>query len=112
MLSRPFCLSGPHFRRGPHFFRKETCNHEPSKSKTRAVQRRFAGSGYAAFKSDLAEAIVEFLRPIQQRCRAILEDGKGLEAVLKAGAETARARSRAVLGRVHAALGFIPCPAA
>ena len=37
----------------------------------RKLKTHFAGKGYAQLKGDLAEATVEFLRPIQQRVREI-----------------------------------------
>jgi tryptophanyl-tRNA synthetase len=38
---------------------------------TQEVEAHFAGKGYAQLKGDLAEATVEFLRPIQHRVREI-----------------------------------------
>src|SRR6185295_6433514 len=41
---------------------------------TQQVEDHFAGKGYAQLKGDLADATVEFLRPIQQRMREITEE--------------------------------------
>ena len=73
-----------------------------------ATKERYAGKGYGEFKSDLAEVLIEFLRPIQQRYREIVEDRRSLANVLRRGAQTAGRRSGEVLNRVHRALGFIP----
>jgi tryptophanyl-tRNA synthetase len=52
------------------------------------VEEHFAGKGYAQLKSDLAEATVEFLRPIQQRVREISDEQ--LDRILDSGREKAR----------------------
>lgn len=69
---------------------------------------RYEGKGYGDLKKELAEAIVEFLRPVQQRYRDIIADEPGLARVLADGAARALARTRPLLARVHEALGFIP----
>lgn len=55
----------------------------------------FEGKGYGHFKTDLAEATVEFLRPFQERVSQYSEDE--LKAILKAGAEKARVIARETL---------------
>ena len=71
------------------------------------LQQRYVGRGYGQFKEDLAEAVVESLGVIRQRYRAIAEDRGGLEAILARGAESARRRAQATLGRVYDALGLV-----
>ncbi|HUR40560.1 MAG TPA: tryptophan--tRNA ligase [Verrucomicrobiae bacterium] len=73
-----------------------------------AIERRFAGQGYGKFKLGVAEAVIEKLKPVQQRYRDIRSDESGLRAVLKDGAGRASVRADATLKRVHDALGFIP----
>lgn len=73
-----------------------------------AIETRFAGLGYGAFKQTVADAVVECLRPVQERYREIREDTDGLRQILRQGAATASQRADATLQRVHAALGFIP----
>jgi len=73
-----------------------------------AIERRFAGAGYGKFKAAVAEAVIEKLKPVQQRYRDIRADESGLRAVLKDGAGRAAARADRTLKRVHEALGFIP----
>jgi tryptophanyl-tRNA synthetase len=73
-----------------------------------AIERRFSGQGYGAFKAAVAEAVIECLKPVQQRYREIRDDEPGLQRVLKDGAERAAARAARTLARVHDVLGFIP----
>ena len=52
------------------------------------VEDHFAGKGYAQLKGDLAEATIEFLRPIQQRVREITDER--LDEILNQGREKAQ----------------------
>ncbi len=72
-----------------------------------SLQKKYEGKGYAQFKSDLAEVIVESLRPIQDRYRQIREEQSELQGILKRGAAAASARARTTMEDVYAKLGFI-----
>jgi tryptophanyl-tRNA synthetase len=67
----------------------------------------YAGRGYGDLKADTAEAVVEFVTPIQARVNELLADSAELEAVLAAGAERAREVSAKTLQRVYERLGFL-----
>ena len=73
-----------------------------------ALEQRFAGQGYGAFKAAVADSVVECLRPVQERYHQIREDRESLRRVLKDGAERAAAKADATLRRVHDVLGLIP----
>ncbi|MBN1351766.1 tryptophan--tRNA ligase [candidate division KSB1 bacterium] len=79
-------------------------SNEPFESLT----ERFAGKGYAPFKAELADMVVEFLKPIQARFKEIRSDKSELESILKAGAEIANARTQRLMRKVYKKLGFIP----
>ncbi len=64
----------------------------------------FEGKGYGQFKTDLAEATVEFLRPFQERMKQY--DDETLSRILKAGAEKARSIARTTLYNVHQRMGI------
>lgn len=64
----------------------------------------FAGKGYGHFKTELAEATVEFLRPFQERVKQY--DDETLLAILKPGAEKARAIASETLANVYLKLGI------
>ena len=67
----------------------------------------YAGHGYGDLKKDTAEAVVEFIRPIQQRTAAFLDDPAQLDKLLAAGAEKARAVAVDTLARVYDRIGFL-----
>jgi tryptophanyl-tRNA synthetase len=69
-----------------------------------ALEARFAGKGYAALKSDLADATVEFLRPFQERVQALSDDE--LDRIFDAGAERARSVAAVTLDAVSTCLGL------
>src|SRR6476646_7952019 len=72
------------------------------KSQEECVEH-FAGKGYGDFKRELAEVVVEFLRPFQERVKQY-EDAS-LRKILDAGAEKARSVARPTLMRVYEVLG-------
>jgi len=63
---------------------------------------------YGPLKADTAEAVVELLRPIQQRYAALVDDPTGTNAILANGAEKARAIAGSTLTRARDALGLLP----
>jgi tryptophanyl-tRNA synthetase len=63
---------------------------------------------YGLLKSDAADAVVELLGPIQDRYRELLADPGQLSALLRKGAEKARAVAGATLQRAYDAIGFLP----
>jgi tryptophanyl-tRNA synthetase len=68
------------------------------------VEEHFAGKGYAQLKGDLAEATVEFLRPIQQRVREISDEQ--LDAILAQGREKAEQIASVTLAQVFERTGL------
>ncbi len=67
----------------------------------------YSGKGYGDLKKDLAEVVAEFVRPIQERTRAYLDDPGQLDKLLATGAEKARAVSCATLRTVYQRIGFL-----
>jgi tryptophanyl-tRNA synthetase len=65
----------------------------------------FAGKGYGHFKTELAETVVEFLKPFQQRVKDF--DDAELNRILKDGAEKARAIARQTLRDVYEKMGIV-----
>lgn len=65
-------------------------------------------SRYGDLKADCAEAVVETLRPIQDRYATYTADPTGTAAILARGAERARATATGVLARVRQNLGLLP----
>lgn len=69
------------------------------------VEQRFQGCGYGQFKRELAEVIIEALRPIQERFKEIYRS-EDLVPTLKEGAQRARETAAATLKEVKKALGI------
>ncbi len=72
------------------------------------LERAYAGRGYGELKADLAEAAVEFVRPIQRRTHEFLDDVGELDRVLGIGAERAQAVSAETLRVAYDRVGFLP----
>lgn len=68
----------------------------------------YEGKGYAQFKDDVAEVVVEELRPIQERCEYLLKNKDYLEKIYVAGAEKAEKVARKTLSKAYKKVGFIP----
>ena len=73
-----------------------------------SLEDQYRAQGYGRLKSDVAEAVVALVEPIQARFTEIRESDQALDALLAAGAATARQKAQSTLGEVHAALGLIP----
>lgn len=69
------------------------------------IVNEYRGRGYADFKNDLAEVIIEGLKPIQERMKS-LSDNEVLE-ILRKGAEKVRPIAKAKLDEVKKKVGFI-----
>jgi len=67
-------------------------------------EAHFEGKGYGDFKSELAEAVVEFLRPFQERVRSVSDSD--LQNILENGAAKARSVAAATLAETYAKLGL------
>jgi len=72
------------------------------------IENRYIGKGYGRFKDDLAEAIVEVLRPIQERYEEYRKNKDFLEGIYSEGAEKAERLANRTLKKVYKKVGFIP----
>ena len=70
------------------------------------VEKRYVGAGYGQFKSDVGDALVELLEPIQARFRALRDDSAELERMLAIGAAKAREVSAPTLEKMYDRMGF------
>jgi tryptophanyl-tRNA synthetase len=68
----------------------------------------YEGRGYGDLKTDTAEAVVDYVTPLQQRVDELLADPAELQAILAKGAARAREVSAKTIGRVYEQLGFLP----
>jgi tryptophanyl-tRNA synthetase len=70
------------------------------------IESRYDGAGYGDFKSDVAEAVIEMMSPIQERYRELRADQAELERILRLGVEKARTVSAPTLARMYEHMGF------
>ncbi|MER7697484.1 MULTISPECIES: tryptophan--tRNA ligase [unclassified Streptomyces] len=72
------------------------------------LERSYEGKGYGALKTDLAEAMVEFVTPFRARTQEYLDDPETLDSILAKGAEKARAVAAETLAQTYDRMGFLP----
>nr|WP_309484428.1 tryptophan--tRNA ligase [Streptomyces himalayensis] len=72
------------------------------------LEQKYAGKGYGALKTDLAEVMVDFVTPFRERTEQYLGDPETLDAILAKGAEKARAVAAETLSQAYAKVGFLP----
>ncbi|MEW9520691.1 tryptophan--tRNA ligase [Streptomyces tubercidicus] len=63
---------------------------------------------YGALKKDVAEAVVETLRPVRERHAELVAEPSYVDAVLRRGAERARALARPRVDAAFEAVGLLP----
>lgn len=71
------------------------------------LEQEYAGKGYGVFKNDLAQSLIEFLKPIQKQYLTLRHDEAAMNAILKQGAEQAQQLAQLTLHKVHEVIGFI-----
>ena len=74
------------------------------------IEAHFANKGYGDLKKEVAEVIIEALRPIQQRYRELTADPAIIDQVLQKGAAEARRRSSPTLRTVKERVGLLLPP--
>ncbi|MBB5107664.1 tryptophanyl-tRNA synthetase [Streptomyces spectabilis] len=72
------------------------------------LEQKYVGKGYGALKTDLAEAMVEFVTPFRDRTQEFLDDPETLDSILAKGAEKARAVAAETLAQAYDKVGFLP----
>lgn len=70
------------------------------------IAERYGSAGYGKFKQDLADVVVETLRPIQERYRELAEPG-AIEEILLRGADRAEVIADATLERLQEKMGLV-----
>jgi len=71
------------------------------------IEAEFAGKGYGDFKAAVGEAIVETLRPVQERYNQIITDKAYLEELYAKGADSARHIARKTVSKVMRKIGYV-----
>jgi tryptophanyl-tRNA synthetase len=71
-----------------------------------AVEAAYDGAGYGQFKRDVADAVVEYLRPVRERYTELIADPGELGRTLEAGARAARSVAAPTLAEIKRRMGF------
>jgi tryptophanyl-tRNA synthetase len=71
-----------------------------------AIEARFEGKGYAEFKQQLADEVIEGLQPLRSRYRELTADPTHLDRLLAEGAERIRAVAEETLRTVKSKVGL------
>ncbi len=72
-----------------------------------AIEARYGDAGYGQFKTDVGDAVVDLVEPIQERYRELRGDPAELLRLLAVGADKARAASKPTLEAMYANMGFV-----
>lgn len=72
------------------------------------IEREFDGKGYGDFKTAVGEAVIEHLRPIQERFSQLIQDKAYLEKCYTENAEKASRIAYRTLSKVMKKVGFLP----
>ena len=72
-----------------------------------AIEAEFEGKGYGDFKEAVGEAVVETLRPVQERYRDLMNNKDYLTACYREGADHAAVLASRVLKKARKKIGFI-----
>jgi tryptophanyl-tRNA synthetase len=70
------------------------------------IEAKFEGKGYGDFKKALADVVIESLKPLQERYKALTSDPTHIDSILKAGAEKARPMAAKTLAEVQQRIGL------
>ncbi|MFI5777292.1 tryptophan--tRNA ligase [Nocardia sp. NPDC051570] len=71
------------------------------------LENDYAGKGYGDLKGDVADAMVDFVTPVQAKVQEYLDDQGELDRILAAGAERAREIAGATVAQVYDRIGFL-----
>lgn len=74
---------------------------------TQQLEQEYAGKMYGHLKVDLAEVVIETLKPIKAKYDDLMKNQDHLDNLLKSGAERAQVRARATLADVYKTIGLV-----
>ena len=71
------------------------------------IATEYAGKGYGDFKGDVAEAVVECIRPVREEYDRIIKDKQYLTDICQKGAELSYKIAQRTLKKVYKKVGFV-----
>lgn len=72
------------------------------------LENQYAGKGYGALKTDLADIVVDFVTPFRTRTQEYLDDPETLDSILAGGGDKARAVAAETLAQAYDRVGLLP----
>lgn len=74
---------------------------------TEQLEKDYAGKMYGHLKVDLADLVVQTLKPVREKYDDLMKNKDYLDQLMKSGAERAEARARPTLEKVYQAVGLL-----
>lgn len=71
------------------------------------LEKDYEGKMYGHLKVDLAEVVVNTLKPVKEEYDRLMQDRAHLDSLMKQGADRAKERARVTLSRVYEAVGLV-----
>lgn len=71
------------------------------------IEKDYEGKMYGHLKVDLADLVVQTLKPVREQYDDLMKNKDYLDQLLKSGAERAQARARVTLDNVYKAVGLL-----
>ncbi len=90
----------------PGIYNLLTIYHSFTGQSQNEIESKFEGKGYRDLKKELAEVVIEGLRPIQERYRELTAESGRIDAILKEGADKARPLANKMLAEVNKKVGL------
>ncbi len=82
-----------------------TIHHLLSQNSVKEIEKKYGGKNYSEFKNDLAEVVVNFLKPFQEKRKELSEDMTFVEDLLTESEEKARIIASSTLTEVKEKMG-------
>ncbi len=70
------------------------------------IEKRYKGNGYGDFKKDLAELIVVYLSPFQERKKRLSNRPQKVQKILETGAKKARVVAQSTMAEIRKKIGL------
>lgn len=71
------------------------------------IENEYIGKNYGIFKNDVAECVIEELRPILEKYKQLKDDKSYLEEVYRNGAQKAKYIAHKTMRKVYKKIGFV-----
>ena len=71
------------------------------------IEQKYQNSNYSIFKNDLADVIIEKLKPIQKEYNLLMNDKSNIEKILSDGAKKASFKAYKTIDKVYRKIGLL-----